>query len=65
LWAAGIKTYHHHRTLEEYLDAFVAAGLRLTKLADLPGYMSVHGPETILSEGYRFPHFMLLAFAKP
>jgi 2-polyprenyl-3-methyl-5-hydroxy-6-metoxy-1,4-benzoquinol methylase len=67
LWAAGIKTYHHHRTLEQYLDAFLGAGLHLAKLVDLPlpALVSVHGPETILPEGYRFPRFMLLAFTKP
>ncbi len=64
LWAAGIRVYHHHRTLEEYLDAFLNAGLRLTKLADLPAVTSVHGPDTILPPGCRFPRFMLLAFAK-
>ena len=65
LWAAGIRVYHHHRTLEEYLDAFLGAGLRLMKLADLPAVTSVHGPDTILPAGCRFPRFMLLAFAKP
>jgi len=65
LWAAGIKTYHHHRTLEEYLDAFLVTGLHLTKLADLTGIACVHEPSTIFPEWYRFPRFMLLAFAKP
>ena len=65
LWAAGIKVYHHHRTLEEYVDAFLATGLRLVKLADLPGLASTSGPDTCLPEGGRFPRFMLLAFAKP
>ena len=65
LWAVGIKVYHHHRTLEEYLDAFLSAGLRLTALTDLPALTSEHGPGTILPPGYRFPRFMLLAFAKP
>ncbi len=64
LWAAGIKTYHYHRTLEEYLDAFQDTGLHLTKLADLTGIASVHDPGTILPEGCRFPRFMLLAFVK-
>ncbi len=64
LWAAGIKTHHHHRTLEEYLDAFLVTGLHLTKLADLPGIASVHEPGTVLPEGYRFPRFMLLAFVQ-
>lgn len=65
LWAAGIKVHHHHRTLEEYLDAFLAAGLCLTKLADLPAVVSTQGADTILPAGCRFPRFMLLAFAKP
>lgn len=65
LWKAGIKTYYHHRTLEEYLDAFLATGLRLTKVADLAGFASVHEPGTILPEGYVFPRFMLVALSKP
>lgn len=65
LWAVGIKVYHHHRTLEEYLDVFLDAGLHLTKLVDLPAVTSGHGPGTILPAGSRFPRFMLLAFAKP
>ena len=35
LWEAGIKARYYHRTLEQYLDAFLAAGLRPTKLADV------------------------------
>jgi SAM-dependent methyltransferase len=65
LWEAGIRSYYHHRTLQEYLDEFLGAGLRLTKLADLAGNASVHGPRSILPEGGRFPRHMLLAFAKP
>src|SRR5215813_13385853 len=65
LWARGIKTYLQHRTLEEYLDAFIAAGLRLTKLADSREQCFLPRPESILPEGYRFPRFLLLAFAKP
>ena len=65
LWAAGIKTYLHHRTLENYLDAFLAAGLHLTKLADIPALASTRGPDTKLPDGARFPRFMLLAFTKP
>lgn len=53
LWAMAIKTYHHHRTLEDYLAAFLDAGLRLTRLADLTG-MAVQG----------LPRFMLLGLAK-
>jgi hypothetical protein len=55
LWAVGIKTYLHHRTLENYLDAFLAAGLQLTKLADVPALADSHGPQTCLPDGARFP----------
>ena len=65
LWAVGIKTYLQHRTLEEYLDAFIAAGLRLTKLADSRDHCFLPQPESILPEGFRFPRFLLLAFTKP
>ena len=65
LWAAGIRVHHRHRTLEEYLDAFSARGLRLAKLADLAGLSEAHGPDSLLPQGHRFPRFMLLAFDKP
>ena len=64
LWAMGIRTHMKHRTLEEYLDAFIDAGLRLTKLADVPAHSLVPGPDSILPEGGRFPRFMILAFSK-
>ena len=65
LWAVGIKTYMQHRTLEEYFDAFIEAGLRLTKLADSTANCFQPRPDSILPEGVRFPRFMLLAFTKP
>ena len=55
--AQGVKAHYYHRTLEEYLDAFLSTGLRLAKLVDVPE------PER---PGYRrFPLFMILAFDKP
>ena len=65
LWSAGIKVYHYHRTLEDYLDAFLSSGLRLTKLADLAALADSHPPHAIVPEGDRFPRFMLLGFVKP
>jgi SAM-dependent methyltransferase len=65
LWEAGIRSYYHHRTLENYLDAFQAGGLRLTKLADIPALADVHGPQAYLPPGGRFPRFLLLAFTRP
>jgi 2-polyprenyl-3-methyl-5-hydroxy-6-metoxy-1,4-benzoquinol methylase len=66
MWAEGIKTYHHHRTLENYLDAFLApvCGLRLAKLVDVPTGASVRGADTGLPDSVCFPRFMLLAFDK-
>jgi SAM-dependent methyltransferase len=63
-WAMGIKIYYYHRTLEDYLDAFLSRGLQLTKLADLPALAHEHPPHAIVPEGNRFPRFMLLRFAK-
>lgn len=65
LWTAGIQVLHYHRTLEEYLDSFLAAGLRLVKLADLAGRADEHPPHALVPPGDRFPRFMLLGFAKP
>jgi SAM-dependent methyltransferase len=65
LWEAGIRAYYHHRTLEDYLDAFHAGGLRLAKLADMPALADTHGPDAYLPPGGRFPRFMLLSFSKP
>ena len=61
LWEQGIKARYYHRTLEEYLDAFLAAGFRLAKLADVPDRP---GLRWLLPEHYRFPRFMVLAFDK-
>jgi 2-polyprenyl-3-methyl-5-hydroxy-6-metoxy-1,4-benzoquinol methylase len=55
----GGEVRYHHRTLEEYLDAFLAAGWRLAKLADV-----AHVPPPPPGER-RFPFFMILAFDKP
>jgi 2-polyprenyl-3-methyl-5-hydroxy-6-metoxy-1,4-benzoquinol methylase len=65
LWAVGIKVYYYHRTLEDYLDAFLAAGLRLTKLADLEAMAGERPAHALLPDDVRFPRFMLLAFSKP
>lgn len=62
--AAGIHVTFHHRTLAEYLDAFIGAGLILRKLVDLAG-VPMHSPYSLLPAGVRFPRFMLLAFDKP
>jgi 2-polyprenyl-3-methyl-5-hydroxy-6-metoxy-1,4-benzoquinol methylase len=65
LWETGIKSYYHHRTLENYLDAFLITGLQLAKLTDIPALADAHRPDACLPDGARFPRFMLLAFTKP
>lgn len=62
LAACGIEASYYHRTLEEYLDAFLAAGLRLTKLVDVPDDQE---RDWLLPRECRFPLFMILAFEKP
>jgi SAM-dependent methyltransferase len=64
-WEAGIKAHYHHRTLENHLDAFLTAGLRLAKLTDIPARADAHRPDAYLPAGAHFPRFMLLAFTKP
>ena len=60
--ALGGEVSYYHRTLEEYLDAFLAAGWRLAKLVDVPDRA---GLDWLLPEHCRFPRFMVLAFDKP
>ncbi|HJQ27851.1 MAG TPA: class I SAM-dependent methyltransferase [Rubrobacter sp.] len=66
LAAAGIEVSFYHRTLGEYLDAFLAAGLKLTKLLDVdhPDIAAVRATDGPLPEGDELPRFMILAFAK-
>jgi SAM-dependent methyltransferase len=60
--AMGTTFHFYHRTLEEYLDAFLAAGFRLVKLADVP---EQPGAPWALPSIIRFPRFMVLAFERP
>src|SRR5919201_1836258 len=53
----GVKAHYYHRTLEEYLDAFLGAGLQLAKLADVPDRPGLPG---LLPAHCRFPRFMVL-----
>jgi 2-polyprenyl-3-methyl-5-hydroxy-6-metoxy-1,4-benzoquinol methylase len=62
LGTLGIAARYYHRTLEEYLDAFLAAGLRLATLVDIP---ETAGRDWLLPAHCRFPLFMILAFEKP
>lgn len=58
----GIRAHYYHRTLEDYLDAFLGAGFRLAKLADVT---DAGGQPGLLPDGVRFPRFIVLAFDAP
>ena len=61
MWQRGIKAQYYHRTLEDYLDAFLYAGLTLFKLVDVP---EPAGREWLLPSDTRFPMYTILAFRK-
>jgi SAM-dependent methyltransferase len=74
LAGAGVPVPFYHRTLPEYLDAFLDAGLRLDRLVDVdhPGVAAARAagrppgaPGSPLPAGEQLPRFMVLAFAKP
>ena len=58
----GEEVGYYHRTLADYLDAFLDAGWRLAKLADVP---AAPRNDLLLAAGSRFPIFTVLAFDKP
>ncbi len=60
--ALGGEVGYHHRTMGEYLAAFLAAGWRLAALVDVPAPPRDDLP---LPPGSRFPFFTVLAFDKP
>ncbi len=62
----GVKVHFYHRTLQEYIDAFLAAGFQLQRLVDVPtpeGHFKRRS-DTLIPEGYQFPFFMILSFVK-
>ena len=62
MWQRGIKARYYHRTLDDYLDAFLAAGMVLVKLVDVP---EPGGREWLLPPDTRFPMYTILAFRAP
>ncbi len=55
----GGEVDYYHRTLEDYLDAFLTAGWRLAKLADVP---AAPRDDLLLPLGSRFPILALPRF---
>jgi len=64
---AGVGVSFYHRTLGEYVDAFIGAGLQLTTLLDVDHPSSARrraaGQDVPIDE--QLPRFMILAFARP
>jgi 2-polyprenyl-3-methyl-5-hydroxy-6-metoxy-1,4-benzoquinol methylase len=67
LSSVGVNVSFYHRTLAEYVDAFLAAGLHLTKIVDVdhPSIAARRAAGETLPEGEELPRFMVLGFAKP
>lgn len=67
LASLGIRVAYYHRTLPEYLDAFLDAGLCLTRLVDVdhPAIAAERAAGRPLPSGEELPRFMVLAFTKP
>jgi SAM-dependent methyltransferase len=67
LSSVGVPVFFYHRTLAEYVDAFLNVGLRLTKIVDIdhPAIAARRAQGDELPLGEQLPRFMVLAFAKP
>ncbi len=74
LAGAGVPVPFYHRTLADYLDAFLAAGLRLTRLLDVdhPAAAAERAagrppgtPGARFTARHQLPWFMALAFTRP
>jgi SAM-dependent methyltransferase len=66
LKSSGVPVWFYHRTLPEYLDAFLDAGLRLTRMVDLerPSMAERRTRGEELPPHDQLPHFTVLAFSK-
>jgi hypothetical protein len=58
----GVPAHYFHRTLEDYVSAFLDVGLRLVKLADVRQRGAFLSPP--LPGGAGFPLFTVLVFRK-
>jgi len=67
LSSVGVPVSFYHRTLPEYVDAFLGAGLHLTRMVDLdrPSMAERRVSGEPLPPHDQLPHFMVLAFSKP
>jgi SAM-dependent methyltransferase len=67
LSSVGVPVYFYHRTLPQYLDGFLDAGLHLTKIVDVdhPAMTARRARGEEIPRDEQLPRFMVLAFAKP
>jgi SAM-dependent methyltransferase len=67
LSSVGVPVFFYHRTLPQYLDAFLDAGLHLTRIVDVdhPAMAARRASGEEIPLGDQLPRFMVLAFAKP
>jgi SAM-dependent methyltransferase len=67
LSSVGVPVFFYHRTLPQYLDAFLDAGLCLTKIVDVdhPAMAARRASGEEIPLGEQLPRFMVLAFSKP
>ena len=67
LSSVGVPVSFYHHTLAEYVDAFLDAGLHLTKIVDVdaPKVAEMRARGEALPPGEQLPRFMVMAFAKP
>jgi hypothetical protein len=67
LSVSGVPVKFFHRTLPEYLDAFLDAGLYVKKIVDVdhPNTAARRAAGETLPIGEQLPRFMVLAFGKP
>lgn len=62
----GVKVYFFQRTLEDYIDACLAAGFSLRRLVDIPTPEGAfkRRSDTLIPPGYHFPFFMVLSLRR-
>jgi hypothetical protein len=67
--SAGVKVFYFHRTLEEYMNEFLAHGFRLCRISDLDpsgvlGASSGGKQKELYTRYYHFPFLMVLEFIR-
>ena len=65
LASRGVRVFHYHRTMEEYITAFVEAGFYVRHYSDVdPRRAPAHVPREWLAKYYHLPFFTILEFVR-